>query len=61
MDSTCYRKESRGACGEDYGKRDDKNFMKHTLAWQSRKRLNIEMFIQELSQMTFNIFPKERV
>ena len=37
MDSAYNRKESRGAhAREDFTKRDDKNFMKHTLAWQKR-------------------------
>ena len=35
MDSAYHRKESRGAhAREDFTKRDDKNYMKHTLAWQ---------------------------
>ena len=43
MDSAYHRKESRGAhAREDYGKRDDKNFMKHTLAWQSDKKVEIK-------------------
>ena len=39
-----------------------KNFMKHTLAWQRKKKLksNIEMFILELSLTTFNIFHQRR-
>ena len=47
MDSAYHRKESRGAhAREDYSKRDDKNYMKHTLAWQNEKKLKliIEMF-----------------
>ena len=50
MDSAYNRKESRGAhAREDYTKRDDKNFMKHTLAWQKgdKVEINIEMFILE--------------
>ena len=51
MDSAYNRKESRGAhAREDFTKRDDKNFMKHTLAWQNGKKSksNIETFILEL-------------
>ena len=34
MNSALNRKESRGAhAREDYAKRDDDNWMKHTLAW----------------------------
>ena len=43
MDSAYSRKESRGAhAREDYSKRDDKNFMKHTLAWQKDKKVEIK-------------------
>ena len=39
MDSAYNRKESRGAHAEDYTKRDDKNFMKHTLACKKETKL----------------------
>ena len=43
MDSAYNRKESRGAhAREDFTKRDDKNFMKHTLAWQKGKKVEIK-------------------
>ena len=43
MDSAYNRKESRGAhVREDFTKRDDKNFMKHTLAWQNGKDVEIK-------------------
>ena len=43
MDSAYHRKESRGAhAREDFSKRDDKNFMKHTLAWQRGKEVKVK-------------------
>ena len=43
MDSAYNRKESRGAhAREDFNKRDDKNFMKHTLAWQEGNKVHIK-------------------
>ena len=43
MDSAYNRKESRGAhAREDFTKRDDKNFMKHTLAWQDGEKVTIK-------------------
>ena len=43
MDSAYNRKESRGAhASEDFTNRDDINFMKHTLAWQKGKKVEIK-------------------
>ena len=43
MDSAYHRKESRGAhAREDFSKRDDKQFMKHTLAWQNGKEVKVK-------------------
>ena len=39
MDSAANRTESRGAhAREDFAGRDDKNWMKHTLAWLNDQR-----------------------
>ncbi len=65
MDSAYNRKESRGAhAREDYKKRDDKNFMKHTLAWQNGK--NVEIKYRDVHSRTLTndvqyFPPKERV
>ncbi len=65
MDSAYNRKESRGAhAREDFTKRDDKNFMKHTLAWQNGK--NVEIKYRDVHSRTLTndvqyFPPKERV
>ncbi len=65
MDSAYNRKESRGAhAREDYSKRDDKNFMKHTLAWQSEKKVEIKYRDVHSRTLTNDVQyfpPKERV
>ena len=65
MDSAYNRKESRGAhAREDYSKRDDKNFMKHTLAWQSDKKVDIKYRDVHSRTLTNDVQyfpPKERV
>ena len=65
MDSAYNRKESRGAhAREDYTKRDDKNFMKHTLAWQKGKKVEIkyrDVHSRTLSNDVQYFPPKERV
>ncbi len=65
MDSAYNRKESRGAhAREDYGKRDDKNFMKHTLAWQDGKKVQIKYRDVHSRTLTNDVQyfpPKERV
>ncbi len=65
MDSAYNRKESRGAhAREDYSKRDDKNFMKHTLAWQSDKKVEIKYRDVHTRTLTNDVQyfpPKERV
>ena len=65
MDSAYNRKESRGAhAREDYTKRDDKNFMKHTLAWQKGKDVEIKYRDVHSKTLTNDVQyfpPKERV
>ena len=65
MDSAYNRKESRGAhAREDYTQRDDKNFMKHTLAWQSDKKVEIKYRDVHSRTLTNDVQyfpPKERV
>ena len=65
MDSAYNRKESRGAhAREDYTKRDDKNFMKHTLAWQKGKKVEIKYRDVHSRTLTNDVQyfpPKERV
>ena len=65
MDSAYSRKESRGAhAREDYSKRDDKNFMKHTLAWQSDNKVEIKYRDVHSRTLTNDVQyfpPKERV
>tara|TARA_B100000579_G_scaffold64029_1_gene47327 strand:- start:1889 stop:3664 length:1776 start_codon:yes stop_codon:yes gene_type:complete len=65
MDSAYNRKESRGAhAREDYTKRDDKNFMKHTLAWQNDNEVKIKYRDVHSKTLTNDVQyfpPKERV
>ena len=65
MDSAYHRKESRGAhAREDYTKRDDKNFMKHTLAWQEGKKVDIKYRDVHAKTLTNDVQyfpPKERI
>ncbi len=65
MDSAYNRKESRGAhAREDFTKRDDKNFMKHTLAWQKGKEIEIKYRDVHSRTLTNDVQyfpPKERV
>ena len=65
MDSAYHRKESRGAhAREDFAKRDDKNFMKHTLAWQKENKVEIKYRDVHSRTLTNDVQyfpPKERV
>ncbi len=65
MDSAYNRKESRGAhAREDFAKRDDKNFMKHTLAWQNNNKVEIKYRDVHSRTLTNDVQyfpPKERV
>ncbi len=65
MDSAYHRKESRGAhAREDYSKRDDKNFMKHTMAWQDGREVKVKYRDVHNRTLTNDVQyfpPKERV
>ena len=65
MESAYYRKESRGAhAREDFPKRDDENYMKHTLSWHNGKEVKINYRPVNLSTLTNDVQtfpPKKRV
>jgi succinate dehydrogenase / fumarate reductase flavoprotein subunit len=65
MESAYHRKESRGAhAREDFTKRDDKNFMKHTLAWQDGDKVTLKYRDVHARTLTNDVQyfpPKERV
>jgi succinate dehydrogenase / fumarate reductase flavoprotein subunit len=65
MESAYHRKESRGAhAREDFTKRDDKNFMKHTLAWQDGDKVTLKYRDVHTRTLTNDVQyfpPKERV
>ena len=65
IDSAYHRKESRGAhAREDFSKRDDDNFMKHTLAWQKGNQVEVKYRDVHSKTLTTDVQyfpPQERV
>ena len=65
IESAYHRKESRGAhAREDFPKRDDENYMKHTLSWHNGKEVKINYRKVNLSTLTNDVQafpPKERI
>jgi len=65
IDSAYHRKESRGAhAREDYKKRDDENFMKHTLSWLDGNQVKIDYKPVHAKTLTNDVQyfpPRERV
>ena len=65
IDSAYHRKESRGAhAREDFKKRDDKNYMTHTLAWQKGNEVKVAYRPVHAKTLTNDVQyfpPQERV
>ena len=65
MDSAYHRKESRGAhAREDFPKRDDENYMQHTLSWCNGSKTKINYRPVHRSTLTNDVQyfpPQERV
>ena len=64
MDQHTTEKKAEELTREDFTKRDDKNFMKHTLAWQKGRKVEIKYRDVHSRTLTNDVQyfpPKERV